>query len=256
MLPLDVKSTIGQPFIELPLVESTNIYAMDHLQANLAAHGTVIFAHSQTKGKGQYGKNWETEADKNLTMSVILDCSFLSLQNQFPLCVMVAVSFHDLVIKYAPVETSIKWPNDLYWRDRKAGGILIENLVRGNKWLGSVVGIGLNLNQTEFPEMLKNPVSLQQIIGNQLEPMNLAKEFCTYLEIRYQQLRNGDIEGLLKQYNKYLYKVDQKAKLQYKSEVFDCIIKAVGPDGELKVQNGLKDSFQFGEVEWLFSCKS
>ena len=121
-----MKSTIGQPFIELPLVESTNIYAMDHLQANLAAHGTVIFAHSQTKGKGQYGKNWETEADKNLTMSVILDCSFLSLQNQFPLCVMIAVSFHDLVIKYAPVETSIKIPPAFLSRQYRSFGHLIE----------------------------------------------------------------------------------------------------------------------------------
>ena len=253
MLPSDVKSTIGQPFIELPVVESTNIYAMDHLQANLAAHGVVYFAHAQTKGKGQHGKRWETEAGKNLTMSVILDCSFLSLLNQFPLSVMVAVSFHDLVSKYAHEETFIKWPNDLYWRDRKAGGILIENQVRGNHWLGSVVGIGLNLNQTAFPVMLKNPVSLKQITGKQHEPINMAKEFCAFLEIRYQQLKNGDFEGLLKHYNKYLYKVGQQARLQYQSKAFDCIIKGVGADGELKVQNGLKDSFQFGEVEWLFS---
>lgn len=253
MLPIDVKSTIGQPFIELPVVESTNIYAMDHLQANLAAHGAVIFAHSQTKGKGQHGKNWETEAGKNLTISVILDCSFLSLLNQFPLSVMVAVSFHDLVSKYAHEETTIKWPNDMYWRDRKAGGILIENQVRGNNWLGSVVGIGLNLNQTVFPEGLKNPVSLQQITGKQLDPMNLAKEFCTYLEIRYQQLKNDDFEGLLKHYNKYLYKSGQQVRLQYQSIEFDCIIKSVSEEGKLKVLNGLKDSFAFGEVEWRFS---
>ena len=251
MLPSDVKSTIGQPFIELPVVESTNIYAMDRLQANLAAHGTVYFAHSQTDGKGQHGKNWISEDGNNLIMSVILDCSFLSVLNQFPLSVMVAVACHDLFSKYAKDETTIKWPNDLYWCDRKAGGILIENLVRGNKWQWSVVGIGINLNQTHFPPFLKNPVSLKQITGNHLEPLEIAKELCNSLENRYQQLKNGDFEDLLTYYNKHLFKIGQPTRLKYQSIAFGCILNGVGADGELKVIDGLKDSFRFGEVEWI-----
>ncbi|MDB5209488.1 MAG: biotin--[acetyl-CoA-carboxylase] ligase, partial [Sediminibacterium sp.] len=115
--------------MELTVVESTNIYAMERLQANLAAHGAAFFAHHQTAGKGQRGKTWSDEPGSNIALSVIVDCSSFLLTKQFPLSVMVAVACHDLFNKYATGGTFIKWPNDVYWRDRKAAGILIENQV-------------------------------------------------------------------------------------------------------------------------------
>ncbi|MEO8171657.1 MAG: biotin--[acetyl-CoA-carboxylase] ligase [Sediminibacterium sp.] len=251
MLPSDVKSTIGQPFNELTVVESTNIYAMDRLQANLAVHGSAFFAHAQTAGKGQRGKTWLTEPGSNIAMSVIMDCSFLSLSNQFRLSVMVAVATHDLFNKYATDETFIKWPNDLYWRDRKAGGILIESQVKGNHWPAAVVGIGMNINQTRFSEMLHNPVSLKQITGKEHDTVTLAKELCDCLEQRFVQLKNGGFEALLAYYNKYLFKRGEKVRLKNNSAAFYCTIKGVSADGELEVLNGPKESFRFGEVEWL-----
>ena len=236
--------------MELTVVESTNIYAMDRLQANLAAHGAAFFGHHQTAGKGQHGKTWTDEAGTNLALSVILDCGFLSLTQQFPLSVMVAVACHDLFNKYATDETFIKWPNDIYWRDRKAGGILIENQVRGNKWQGAVVGIGMNLNQTHFPESLKNPVSLKQITGSVFDPVAIAKELCSFLEVRYTQLKNGDFGGLLDYYNQHLYKRGETARLKMGAIAFNCTIQNVSENGELKLSGGLKDSFRFGEVEW------
>ena len=251
MLPSHVKSIIGQPFIELTVVESTNIYAIDRLQANLAAHGTVFFAHHQTAGKGQHGKNWEAEAGSNIAMSAIMDCSFLSLNKQFALSVMVAVATHDLFSFYAGDETFIKWPNDIYWRDRKAGGILIENLVRGGNWQGSVAGIGLNINQTVFSVSLKNPVSLKQITGKDFDAVVIAKQLCEYLERRYTQLKNGDFETLLAYYNEHLYKRGQAVRLKSGAIAFNCIIKGVSVDGELEVMGGPKEFFRFGEIEWL-----
>ena len=250
MLPSDVKTAIGQPFMELTVVESTNIYAMDRLQANLAAHGAAFFAHHQTAGKGQHGKTWTDEPGANLALSVILDCSFLFIARQFPLSVMVAVACHDLFNKYATDETFIKWPNDIYWRDRKAGGILIENQIRGNKWQGAIVGIGMNLNQTDFPLSLKNPVSLKQVTGKNFDPVAIAKELCGFLEIRYNQLKNGDFISLLQYYNQHLYKRGEIARLKMGAIAFNCTIKNVSANGELKVTDGLKDSFRFGEVEW------
>lgn len=246
-----MKSTIGQPFMELTVVESTNIYAMERLQANLAGHGAAFFAHHQTAGKGQRGKTWSDEPNTNIAMSVIVDCSFLSIAQPFPLSVMVAVACHDLFNKYATDETFIKWPNDIYWRDRKAGGILIETQVRGGQWLGAVVGIGININQTAFPEILKNPVSLRQITGKEYDTVAVAKELCECLERRYVQLRNGEFENLLGYYNSLLFKRGEKVRLKSNSAAFYCKIDCVSIEGELVVIDGPKESFRFGEVEWI-----
>jgi len=251
LLPSDAKSTIGDPFTELAVVESTNIYAMERLQANLAAHGAAFFAHHQTAGKGQRGKSWLDETGSNIALSVIMDCSFLSPANQFPLSVVVALACHDVFNKYASGETFIKWPNDIYWRDRKAGGILIESIIRGNKWEGSVAGIGMNVNQVVFPEALKNPVSLKQVTGKDLDTITVAKEICGRLELRYQQLKNGRMEELLTYYNNYLYKRGERVRLKMDDVVFDCTIDFVSAEGELNVADGMKNSFRFGEVEWV-----
>ena len=250
MPPLAAKSTVGQPFIELSDVESTNIYAMQCVQANLAAHGITFFAHNQTAGRGQHGKSWIIEPGCNITMSVIVDCSFLSLSTPFPLSVMAALASHDFFSNYAPEETYIKWPNDLYWRDRKAGGILIENQVRGNIWQWGVVGIGINLNQVRFPESLLNPVSLKQITGKEFQTVEMAKELCQCIENRYQQLKEGFFEDLLIQYNQHLFKRGLEVKLKKNNIVFNCLIKGVSAGGELLVSGGLQDSFRFGEVTW------
>lgn len=237
--------------MELATVDSTNIYAMDLLQANLAAHGTVVFAHEQKAGKGQRGKKWISEPGINIAMSVVLDCSFLSPTRQFPLSVMVSLACYDLFSSYAPGETFVKWPNDIYWRDRKAGGILIENLVRGNKWQWAVAGIGINLNQVLFPGSLKNAVSLKQITGKHFNPVVVAKQLCEYLEARYQQLKKGKDKEMLAAFNSHLYKRGEEVKLKSGPIAFTATVKDVSATGELLVLNGLKESFRFGEIEWL-----
>ncbi len=239
--------------MELTVVESTNIYAMDRLQANLAAHGSVFFAHHQTGGKGQHGKTWTDQPGANIALSAVIDCSFLLLTQQFRLSMAVALACYDFFNKYVPGEFFIKWPNDLYWRDRKAGGILIENLVRGSKWQTAVVGIGLNINQTRFPEILKNPVSLQQITGKSFQITQLARELCECLETRYQQLRNGTDKTFLTEYNRHLYKSGQTVRLKKGNQAFYCRIDQVNNMGELLVSEGPQESFRFGEVEWVMS---
>lgn len=245
------KSTIGLPFMELSTVDSTNIYAMDRLQANLAAHGTVYFAHNQTAGKGQHGKKWVAEAGNNIAISVVLDVSFLSLSHQFPLSMMVSLACYDFFSRYAGDETRIKWPNDLYWRDRKAVGILIENQIRGNKWQGAVAGIGINVNQTSFPAGVRNPVSLKQITGKTFSPVALAKELCGDLDRRYHQLQKGMEEAFLIEYNSVLYKRKEAVKLKTGPVVFTGTIEGVSATGNLQVESGVKRSFRFGELEWV-----
>ena len=162
-----------------------------------------------------------------------------------------ALACHDLFLKYAGDETTIKWPNDIYWRDRKAGGILIENLIRGDQWAWSVVGIGINVNQAHFPEMLKNPVSLKQITGKEHDTRDLARELCKCVEGRLGDWREKGAGFLLDEYNQRLYKRGESVKLKKESIVFPCIIKEVSLNGDLIIDGAAQESFRFGEVEWV-----
>lgn len=225
------------------------MYAMEQLQADMAAHGTAFFAHHQTAGRGQRGKIWVAEKDMHIALSVIADTSFLLVSEQFHLSVAVALAVYDFFSKYAGDETSIKWPNDLYWRDRKAGGILIENIIKGKNWQAAVIGTGININQPSFPPELKNPVSLKQITGKTFDPVVLAKELCGCLEMHYQELITHGFSNMLHHYNELLYKQGQKVRLKKGSVVFNCVIEGVSANGELQVSGGM--GFQFGEVEWV-----
>ncbi len=251
MLPNIAKTKIGQPFIQFDTINSTNSYAIDSLQANLAAHGTAYFAHHQTAGKGQRGKEWITEQNSNIILSVIVDTCSLAIHQQFKLSVAVALACCDFFNNYAGDDTSIKWPNDIYWRDRKAAGILIENIIKGNAWQWAVVGIGMNINQTTFGGKAKNPVSLKQITGKQFDTVELAKELCDCLEKRYQQLLATDFTTFLDEYNQHLYKAGQTVKLKKDTATFNCTIKQVNTNGQLEVSGAAKDYFEFGEVEWV-----
>src|SRR4030095_3960653 len=254
---------IGMPFIELQSIDSTNKYAMglvhgDHLPDGQGEtqHGIAIFTHEQTAGKGQRGKNWASETGSNIALSILLNPYPLSIPDQFRLSIYIAVSVWDFFSKYAGDETKIKWPNDLYWRDSKAGGILIENVVQSNQsevgsWQWAVVGIGININQTFFDPDLPNPVSLKQLTGKNFEPIELAKELCSIIEENYQMLIAGNFAILFNKYQTHLYKKDEKVKLKKGTRVFETTIKGVSETGQLITQHSIEERFEFGEVEWV-----
>src|SRR6186713_954766 len=184
-----------------------------------AQHGMAVFTYEQTAGKGQRGKKWTSQKDLNIALSILLKPYPLSVPDQFKLSVCIAVSAWEFFSKYAGDETKIKWPNDIYWRDRKAGGILIENVIQSSQlavgsWQWSVIGIGININQTDFDPDLPNPVSLKQITGKNHEPVELAKELCSSIEVNYQTLTTGNYETLFNKYLSHLYKKDEKVKLK------------------------------------------
>ena len=254
---------IGKPFTELQSIDSTNKYAMALVHGDIlpdgqdeAQHGMAIFSHEQTAGKGQRGKKWVSEKDANIALSILLNPFPLSVPDQFKLSVCIAVSAWEFFLKYAGDETKIKWPNDIYWRDRKAGGILIENIIQSSQsevgsWQWSVIGIGININQTDFDPNLPNPVSLKQITGKNYEPVELAKELCSFIEKNYQILISGNFEALFNKYLSQIYKKDEKVKLKKGNRVFETTIKGVSGTGQLISQHSIEERFEFGEVEWI-----
>jgi BirA family biotin operon repressor/biotin-[acetyl-CoA-carboxylase] ligase len=240
----------GASFIELITVDSTNNYAMQLVNKGLAKSGTVVFAHEQTAGKGQRGKQWQATPGMNITMSLALNVNYLPVSRQFVLSAATALAAREFFDLYANGDTLIKWPNDIYWCDRKAGGILIENIIRGQEWQWAIVGIGININQTIFESDLANPVSLKQITGRDFNTVTMAKELCSFIDARINQLKSGNEESLLNEYNHRLYQCGKTIRLKRNSIVFNCLLKSVNEFGQLIVQTGIEQAYNVGEVEW------
>ena len=232
---------------------------MAQVHAGMASHGVMFFAYDQWAGKGQRGKSWTSTPGENIILSTVLETANLPIIQQFALSAAVALACHDLFSHYAGLaDTAIKWPNDLYWRDRKAGGILIENSFKGDRWAYAIAGTGININQTRFPEMARNPVSLKQITGRTFDAPALARELGAFLEVRYQELIKGNAGILLEEYNHRLYRREQAVRLKKDQAVFETVVKGVTPTGELITRDVLDPSaggrsrlFRFGDVEWV-----
>lgn len=247
---------IGFPFVELQSVDSTNNYARNLLHEGLAQHGMAIYAHEQLAGKGQRGRIWSSDKGSNVILSLIVNPQSLVLSQQFQLSVCVALSVHELFMKFAGTDTKIKWPNDLYWQDRKAGGILIESVVGSREsgissWDWSIIGVGININQTAFPSYLPNPVSLKQITGENFDAVLLAKELCMIMNQKFDELMNSGFENLYAQYLIHLYKINTTVKLRKDNRIFEAIIKGVNRAGQLVVYHSIEEEFNFGDVEWV-----
>lgn len=252
MPQLPFSPALGTPFIELKSIDSTNNYALQQVHAGMAQHGAAFFAHEQVAGKGQRGKAWSMDKGVNIILSTVINPQPLSVLHQFQLSVCVALAASDLFGRYAGEDTRIKWPNDLYWQDRKAGGILIENVIgSGHEWKWAVAGVGININQTQFPEIVKNPVSLKQITGKKFNAVDLAKELCSLLDDRFRTLRTSGFDTLYDLYLSRLYKKGATVKLKKGTRIFEAIIKTVTREGLLITEHGIEEEFRSGEVEWL-----
>jgi BirA family transcriptional regulator, biotin operon repressor / biotin---[acetyl-CoA-carboxylase] ligase len=242
---------IGTPFIQLNQVDSTNNYAMGQVQAHLAEHGATYFTWHQTVGRGQRGKTWKTAAGQNLTMSIVVEPWCLGIAKQFYLSMAVALACADLINRIAVSDTTIKWPNDIYWKDRKAGGILIENILQGNEWKYSIIGVGLNINETNFDPELTNAVSLKQITGKQFDLLKIATELCGLLQYRWDQLVQQQFSSVLDEYNQWLFRRGEIVRLQMGSAVLEARVISVQETGELMIDTGTITAVPFGAVSWL-----
>ena len=257
MASAGLNTPIGLPFTELTEVDSTNIYAMNQVKTNLAGHGAAFLAQKQWAGKGQMGKVWEAQTGQNILLSVVLDPKKLVFDGlalePSVVSMLVAVGCFNFFITYAGDETSIKWPNDIYWRDRKAAGILIENSFRGPIWQWSIAGMGVNINQTEFGTGLNKAVSLKQITGKTFQVQALAKELCSYIDAALQMLIDKGPDTLLALYNNVLYKKGEQVQLDIEGQKITATICRVLSNGylETETENGIKQSHALGAIHWL-----
>lgn len=199
MSPATPNVILGEPLIELSTIDSTNIYAMAQIKAGLAKTGSCFRADYQTHGKGQHGRVWESSKGQNILCSYILELKKLDAlkkwtpTDQIGFSAAIALGIRAFFDAYTNGDTKIKRPNDIYWRDRKAGGILIENLLKGKEWTWAVIGIGININQTVFSPEAPNPVSLKQITGLDWDILSLQEALSKALTKSIQDwLMEGD----------------------------------------------------------------
>lgn len=244
-------SAQGSSFIILKQVDSTNNYAMALVHEGLAKHGEAVFAHQQTHGKGQRGKIWQTGIDENIALSIIIKPEQLEILLPFQLSAIIALAVFDFFSKYAVEATTIKWPNDIYWRDRKAGGILIENVISGSSWKWAVAGIGININQIIFDKNLKSPVSLKQITGEHFDTLIIARELHQIVLKRLDESLTKPYDLLLEEYRQRLFRMNQLVRLKKNDIVFETKITGISPEGKLLTQDIIDNEFEFGEIEWM-----
>jgi BirA family transcriptional regulator, biotin operon repressor / biotin---[acetyl-CoA-carboxylase] ligase len=239
------------PFILLLSVDSTNNYAMGLVHAGMAQHGTAVFSKEQTRGRGQRSRDWISEKNSNIALSLIIDINgHLPASKMFLLSKAIALGTVNFFNSYTTGGSLIKWPNDLFWGDRKAGGILIENVLSGNAWKYAVVGVGININQTEFSLPAQRAVSLKMITGTEHDPEALARELQQYLLKAYDDLLK-DHASVSRSYHEKLYKLNEKARFRKSNQAFDAIVIDVTDYGELVLQHSLEEKFAVGEIEWI-----
>jgi BirA family biotin operon repressor/biotin-[acetyl-CoA-carboxylase] ligase len=246
-----INNVIGKRFIELLSVDSTNNYAMQQVKNGTAINGDVYFAFEQTAGKGQRNKKWLSVRGDNIIMSAVIDTRELLTKQQFILNMAAALSARELFNTYITEQIKIKWPNDIYFNDRKAAGVLIENIIRGKKWQFAIIGFGININQMIFPDTLKNPVSLKQITGKNYNVIQLAKQLCSLLNKNLAHLFSGNENFILNKYNAQLYKRNEIVKFKQGSIIFSGLVKAVNNSGKLIVDTGIENAFESGTLEWI-----
>ena len=242
---------VGKNCFKLDEISSTNDWLMTRISNQKFHEGTVVFASVQTNGKGQRGTQWFSQPYKSLTFSVLLKPSFLSPIHAFDLSICVALALSDSLNKLRS-GFKIKWPNDIYFEDKKIAGILIENQMNRFVYQNAVVGIGLNVNQLHFDE-LSNAISLKQIIGLEFPIEKVMEHICESLEARYLMLRSGHFKDLKKAYMSNLYGLNQLQSFMVDNKKLNGKIIDVLRNGFLQIElmDGKIRDYDIKEIKFL-----
>ncbi len=242
----------GDKIIYQPTCPSTNTFAIQLLATSTPPEGTVVITDHQVAGRGQRGNSWASEPYKNLTFSLILYPTFLAPQANFMLNIMTTLAIHQALSAYIPDGLKIKWPNDLYYQHKKLSGVLIENTIQNNQIAASVIGIGLNVNQTHFD--LTRATSLHLINNQAYDLPTLLDQLLKAIQATYKQLKNQVTMVLKEAYLQRLYGLDEKLTFQTHSKTFPGIIRDVDILGRLVIEkeSGQRQAFTLQEVSFIF----
>ena len=241
-------------------IGSTNTYLRSLNGGDPDYDCEVAVASFQTAGRGQKGNTWESEAGKNLLFSILAHPSGIKVQEQFYISEAIALAVSDSVItalgpEYAPY-VSVKWSNDVYWKDFKMAGILIENTLQGDRILDTVAGVGLDVNQEVFLSDAPNPISLKNISGRDYDIedllLDIIDHFIGYMELPADKRADVDLA-----YRNRLYRREGYHKYRDENGIFEARIEGICPDGCLMLQTRSAEHriYEFKQVQFILNEK-
>lgn len=247
------KSKRNIPFINgIDEWGSTNELMKQYCEYNSVASGSIFYTNNQTQGRGYSGNSWESEKGKNLTFSVFFIPKHVPCHMPFLISEISSLSVKHTLDKYIP-DVTVKWPNDVYYRDGKISGILIENVITGGKIEHSIIGIGLNINQIQFVSDAPNPISLSQITGETYELMDILDEFDEIFTAQSRRLNNRCFEDIHNDYLNVIHHRDGYHKYCDANGVFEAKIHNIEPTGHLILErtDASLSRYAFKEVSFL-----
>lgn len=235
--------------ISLQETTSTNTYLADLCNRMPQKDLTCVYTSYQTAGRGQRGNSWESEPGANLLFSFVVYPAHLEAERQFFLSQVTALSITDVLSGYTE-DIAIKWPNDIYWKDRKLCGTLIENDLTGKYISRSISGTGINLNQKHFVSDAPNPVSLTQITGDTYKPEEILCQVMQRIGWYYRLLQDGQTNEIADRYKRLLYRKDGFHTYRDREGTFQACIRDVEPSGRLILEDseGQCRKYLFKEV--------
>lgn len=247
------------PLVELTETDSTNCFLGRYCDTQKAEEFTTAIAEHQTSGKGQTGNVWESETGKNITCSTVLYPHFIKPQRQFTLSQIISLSIKEALDEWTD-GISIKWPNDIYWKEKKICGILIENDLTGDSISRCIIGIGVNINQQTFHSNAPNPVSLFQITGAEHDKYTILSDILQRMKAYYSLLKRSISIGatdvtkqIADRYAQALFRKEGLHRYADKEGEFTARIKRVEPDGRLILEDSMhkERNYLFKEVKYL-----
>ena len=237
---------MGKNLVFVPECPSTNTLALEISQQSPVKEGTVVITDHQTAGKGQRGNTWDTQPQLNLTFSLILKPDFLAANKQFYLNIVICLALKDYLRAKTSDAVYIKWPNDILVHEKKISGVLIENQLQGQAITNTIAGIGLNINQKNFP--VATATSLSLITGDHYDLGEELPLILGCIEARYLQARaeftgtrssrpgSAGYPSLMNLYLESLYRRHEKSTFAANGERFEGIIQDLDEWGKLRIQ--------------------
>lgn len=242
------------PIIKLNAIDSTNAFLKEMISTKSVEDFTVVTTDYQTKGRGQMGTNWLSEASKNLMFSVFVDVSRCKLEYPFYISMVVALALKESLNAFLIPHLYIKWPNDILSHNKKICGILIENVMKKGTVNASIIGVGLNVNQTDF-KGLPNASSLKSITGRVFNTDEILESIISNLKLYFSKLEKGDFMELKASYESNLFRKNKPSTFKdAKGNLFLGYIKAVEPSGLLQVllEDNITKSFALKDITLMY----
>lgn len=240
--------------IKLNATDSTNRYLKSLMNDETLDDYTVVVTKNQQSGRGQLGTVWESEPGKNLTFSVLKKTNTLSIPNLFMLNICVSLAVYRALIRFGVPDIMIKWPNDILSGSSKICGILIENILAGNRINSSVIGIGLNVNQTVFNSLPKVS-SLKLLLGKNIDLDSVLITLLNELKEVFGQYEQEGFKELEQLYTQLLFRKDKPSTFKSKDgEMFMGFIRGVSKEGKLIValEDDVIREFNLKELNLLY----